>query len=129
MNFEWLLSPATQYGALALGLAGCLLLFISTKVELRSIRRQAVESNQSVNVSFTSLAAEVEGIRAGVRELETKPPVVTLVEGLNLTKRAQALRMHRRGEPVSTIAATLRAPQNEVELLLKVQRLVSSPNL
>jgi hypothetical protein len=128
MNFDWLLSPATQYCALALGLAACLLLFISTKMEMQSIRRHAMNSSNSVGASFTSLSAEVQGIREGIRELETTPAIVTPAGGLNLTKRAQVLRMHRRGEPVPTIAAALRSPQNEVELLLKVQRLLTSQN-
>jgi hypothetical protein len=129
MNLEWLLSPVTQYCALALGLAACLLLFISTKMEMQSIRREAKESSKAVGASVNNLSAEVQGIREGVKELETAPAIVTPAEGLNLTKRSQALRMHRRGEPVSTIAAALRTPQNEVELLLKIQHLVNSPNL
>ncbi len=32
--------------------------------------------------------------------------------------------MHRRGEPVDQIAATLNIPRNEVELLLKVHKTV-----
>jgi hypothetical protein len=128
MNFEWLLNPATPYCALALGIAGYLLLFICTKKEMQSLRRQAAESSNSANASFTSLSAELHGVKESVRELETSPATVTIAEGLNLTKRAQALRMHHRGEPVPTIAAALRAPQNEVELLLKIQRLVSAQN-
>jgi hypothetical protein len=45
---------------------------------------------------------------------------------LNLTKRAQALRMHRRGESVPTIAAALQSPHNEIDLLLKVHSYLNS---
>ena len=124
MNLDWLLSPATQYGALALGLAACMFLFISSKMELKSFRRQTTESTAMVAANFTNLSAEMQGIRDDVRELETAPAVAMPVDGLNLTKRAQALRMYHRGEAIPTIAAALRAPQNEVELLLKVQQLV-----
>jgi hypothetical protein len=44
--------------------------------------------------------------------------------GLNLEKRAQALRLHRRGEAPSQIAAMLELPLQEVELLIKVHRIV-----
>ena len=44
--------------------------------------------------------------------------------GLNLEKRSQALRMHRRGESPAQIAAVLEIPLQEVELLLKVHRIV-----
>jgi F0F1-type ATP synthase membrane subunit b/b' len=128
MNFEWLLSPATQYCALALGLAGSLMLFVSTKMEIQSARREAQKSSESVGAGVTSLNAELQKIRAEVQELENTPTSAAPAEGLNLTKRAQVLRMHRRGEPIATIAAALRTPQNEVELLLKIQSLVSTPN-
>jgi chromosome segregation ATPase len=45
--------------------------------------------------------------------------------GMNLTKRAVALRMHRRGERAEQIAAALGVARAEVELLLKVHRLAA----
>jgi hypothetical protein len=46
--------------------------------------------------------------------------------GLNLNKRSQALRLHRRGDPAEQIATALELPLQEVQLLLKVQRIVLS---
>ncbi len=43
---------------------------------------------------------------------------------LNLTKRSQALRMHRLGESAERIATALEIPHQEVDLLLKVHRIV-----
>jgi hypothetical protein len=43
---------------------------------------------------------------------------------MNLSKRSQVLRMHRRGDPPDQIATSLAVPRQEVELLLKVQRIV-----
>jgi hypothetical protein len=43
---------------------------------------------------------------------------------LNLDKRSQALRMHRRGDDAAQIAASLEIPLQEVNLLLKVHRIV-----
>jgi hypothetical protein len=43
---------------------------------------------------------------------------------LNLERRSQALRMHRRGEAPAQIAAALEIPMQEVDLLLKVHRIV-----
>jgi hypothetical protein len=45
--------------------------------------------------------------------------------GLNLSTRSQALRMHRRGNPPERIAAALQVPLQEVDLLLKVQRIIA----
>ena len=44
--------------------------------------------------------------------------------GLNLCKRSQALRMHRKGDPPEQIAAALEVPLQEVDLLIKVHRIV-----
>ena len=54
------------------------------------------------------------------------PPPGLPKPGLNLSKRSHALRMHRRGEGAEQIAAALDLPRQEVELLLKVHRIVLS---
>ena len=46
--------------------------------------------------------------------------------GLNLSKRSQALRMNRRGDAPDRIATALDIPLREVELLIKVHRIVIS---
>ena len=45
-------------------------------------------------------------------------------EMMDLTKRSQALRLHRQGEAPDRIAAALELPRQEVELLLKVHHIV-----
>lgn len=75
------------------------------------------------------LRAAVENLTSQVSELRSLPPAgpAGLVRpGLNLTKRSQALRMHRRGDAPAEIAAALALPHQEVELLIKVQKLVLS---
>jgi cell division protein FtsL len=44
--------------------------------------------------------------------------------GMNLTRRANALRLHREGATPEQIAAALEAPRQEVDLLLKVHEIV-----
>lgn len=63
------------------------------------------------------LAAAMEDIKKDAREPQADPIP---------DKRAQALGMYRRGEPVPAIAAALESPGCEVELLLKVQSYLSS---
>ena len=55
--------------------------------------------------------------------LTTTPSTVHLQTSMNLTKRVQILRLHRRGENPSHIAASLGVPQAEVELVVKLHRL------
>jgi type II secretory pathway pseudopilin PulG len=50
----------------------------------------------------------------------------SLRAGLNLCKRSQALRMYRKGDPPDRIAAALEVPLQEVDLLVKVHRIVLS---
>ncbi|HUP04076.1 MAG TPA: hypothetical protein VMU19_08805 [Bryobacteraceae bacterium] len=116
MQLYWILSPITQYGFMALALAACLALFLSMKKEIA----MASSGSRDSAATVAALAAEVASIR---QEMTTVEPRSYAGQKLNLTRRAQALRMERRGEAPATIAATLRVPRNEVDLLLKIQKL------
>ena len=72
-----------------------------------------------------------EALAVQVRELKQEPGVAPetpqqVRSGFNLSKRSQALRLHRRGDQPREIAGTLDVPSQEVELLLKVHRIVMS---
>jgi hypothetical protein len=125
MHFDWIASPVTLYAILAAALLTALVLFVSMKCEIEAARRLALEAGEAVNVARSSLAEELAIIRAtGPAPAPLETPAAA-GECLNLTRRAAALRMDRRGEGVSTIAAALRVSQNEVELLLKLQKLTN----
>ena len=119
MHLEWILSPFTQYGLIALGLMACLGFCISTSLRVRRERCRMASAQEILGQTVSALSTAVDALRREPREPETYNKVAP--PGLNLTKRAQALRMHRRGEALPTIAAALQSPQNEIELLLKVQ--------
>lgn len=63
---------------------------------------------------------------AQMRELQQVTPGSQAIArpGLNLSKRSHVLRMHRNGEPQDRIAAALGIPLQEVDLLIKVHRVV-----
>ena len=72
----------------------------------------------------------LDELRAEIRDIE-RPPQIELLPmtprpGMNLAKRTQVLRMHRLGEAPEKIATTLKFPLQEVQLLLKVHRIVIS---
>ena len=77
-----------------------------------------------------SLRERLDALTAQVRELERQPAVALTPglpkPGMNVVKRSQALRMHRRGERPEQIAAALELPRQEVDLLLKVHSIVIS---
>lgn len=79
----------------------------------------------------SELQSAIEALAAKVHELERTPPAAPLDSalprsGLNLGRRTQALRMHRLGDSSEQIAGTLQMPRQEVDLLLKVHRIVLS---
>ncbi len=80
------------------------------------------------DAALDQMRISLEGLASQIRELQVSPPAGTpnYKAGLNLSKRSQALRMHRRGEPTEQIATALEIPHQEVELLIKVQRIVLS---
>jgi len=127
VNWDWVLHPLLQGGLQAAGLALCLYLFLSAKREARRAERRAVETRQEVDRALDSVQQAIAQLRSGLmeanelsRKLVEPPPAAS---GLSLTKRSQALRMHRRGESPGHIAAALVMPQGEVELLLKVEQM------
>jgi hypothetical protein len=112
-------------------LLGVLTLFWHAKREVAALdnrvcgdRRDTVAAVELLRTSIRRLEHEIAGFR---REQELNAPAPSFAAGgrsMNLQKRAQALRMHRRGDPLETIAATLGIPSKEVELLVKVQEVV-----
>jgi|ERR1039458_8527246 hypothetical protein len=122
MHLDWILNPLAQYGMLAAGLIACLALFLAMKLEVCAVGQRAQQSRDALAGRVEEMESALGQIRRSVTDIEERPGTVS--PGLNLTRRTQALRMHRRGESVQTIAAALSAPSNEIELLLKLQAML-----
>ena len=94
----------------------------------RGAARKGCEAAPQVDASIGVLQQKVEELQQQVDDLRRQPspppPAARPRAGLNLDKRSQALRMHRRGEQPGDIAAALDIPLQEVNLLLKVHRIV-----
>ncbi|HOK44529.1 MAG TPA: hypothetical protein PLA43_00990 [Bryobacteraceae bacterium] len=114
----------TFYTLLAVSLGLCLYLFVTLKREIQAGRRKQA-----------ALEAELSRVHSGIGEVssklaETEERTLQLVAppppraGMNIGTRSQALRMWRRGHTPQQIAAALGIPEKEVELLVKVQRIV-----
>ena len=95
--------------------------------ETRRVPAGPVPVNDS---ELNSLRASVEALAAQLHDLQNHPPVALTAcaprPGLNLNKRSHALRLFRRGESSEQIASALDLPRQEVDLLLKVHRIVIS---
>jgi hypothetical protein len=100
----------------------------------RSLVREAAEEaradHERCDAALESLRRELNGLAAQLQDVRREaapaaPPALPR-PGLNLSKRSQALRMHRRGDAPAEIASALAIPLQEVDLLLKVHRIVIS---
>ena len=96
----------------------------------RAAAQQAKALREQLESELHVIHSGLNSVTAEVHDIELPPSVQVLPgtprSGLNMGKRTQALRMHRRGEASAQIAAALEVPVQEVELLLKVHRIVIS---
>jgi hypothetical protein len=127
MRLDWiLLHPAAPYAALTTGMALCLFLFVSLKRDLRGAEersRKKLAALEADMAARTAILDERWNELSQISRLLVSP--APLRSGMNVTRRSQALQMSRRGESPKEIAATLALPQNEVDLLVKVQRIAA----
>ena len=116
--------------ALALTAAACSLFsLVYAKALVRRATQQARDRQTELQSALETAQSSVAELSATVREMGQQPAVVAAAPGLirpglNLTVRSQVLRMHRHGENSEKIAKCLSVPRQEVELLLKVHRIV-----
>jgi hypothetical protein len=118
----------------------CGLILCATAVSLFAVHRaycmlhdtsvRPREKHPTDDGGVQALRDSLEALAAQLHDLQSHPPVAPPPglprPGLNLSKRSHALRMHRHGEGAEQIAASLDLPRQEVELLLKVHRIVLS---
>ena len=123
-----------QDGLLVLGLSASLCLFLSAK---REIHREARRHKQAVEDLAAKLGARLTRTLRDIPEPLPEPLAETtaasfgwtaqaLRSGFNLNRRAQALRLLRRGHDIAHVSAALGVPQREIELLIRVQQLAAA---
>jgi|SRR5690348_7920175 hypothetical protein len=109
-----------SFAILGAGCVVCLCLALSLKEELRRLRAQVNKQDQQ------SKLTELDQRLQQAEENHSIPAPVAIRPGLNINKRAQVLRMSRRGEGAETIAAALSVPRRQVDLLLKINAIALS---
>ena len=126
MHLEWLLSPASPYAAVAIGIGLCLFLFVSLKRDLRACEARSMKKLEAMETDWN---AKMQRLDERWEELSQISGLLVAPapprSGLNLSKRSQALQMFRRGETPQDISAALSIPRNEVDLLVRVQALTT----
>jgi hypothetical protein len=116
---------------LALGLGASLYLFVTLKVEIQRasrLRSQDRRRVQTLQEALGEARAQVEHLSRNLHDVEAQTGMLVAPapakSGMNLSKRTQVLRLHRAGQDNAGIAAALSLPRAEVDLLIKVHRLV-----
>jgi hypothetical protein len=127
MHLDWMLHPALSYALIAAGMGLCLYLFASLKSDLRAAEARCQKKLAALELEWNGKLDSVDERWKELSQISALlvPPAPTR-SGLNLSKRSQALQMSRRGGTPQVIAEALSIPKNEVELMLKVQRIVMS---
>jgi hypothetical protein len=135
-NLQWMMNPVNQIailcGVLGVGMLGSLTLWISTKMDVRSVKKALESYREATDTKIGEMRAELETAKEAMTAAPAPVPAAVVpgplsVQGLDLTNRTKALRMARRGEPVASISASLGVAQEEIELLLKLERLLEVP--
>jgi hypothetical protein len=116
----------------SLALAGVglsFLAFYQVTILGRAAERRTREHHNSLTAALEAANVTVARLAVEVRDLQQRPPgevapAVSPRPALNISTRSQALRMHRRGDSPAQIASVLNVPLQEVDLLLKVHRIV-----
>jgi hypothetical protein len=97
---------------------------------VRELRGGARKQESILQSETARLAAEIAELKNKLQDIEE--PSQSLLpgtapanaSGVNSTLRSKVLKMHRLGQSPERIAGSLRLPQGEVDLLVKVHRIV-----
>ena len=127
MNYNWITGPLAIYAVIAAGGAAALHLVISTKIEMRRQQKRHLADTQSLREAIAALESKLRQVCVEVNENMMPPAPSFSFKGLNVHKRAEALRMYRHGSDSHSVSAALGLPQADVALLQKVHHLLSSP--
>jgi hypothetical protein len=111
-------------GALLLSLIA----MFQARVLLQSSQKRCAAFWSQQDTRIEAVQEAIDKLSIDVRQIQMLPQAGPgpLKPGLNLSKRSEALRLHRRGETTEQIASDLSIPPQEVELLIKVHRIVLS---
>ena len=119
---------AILFGLVLTSLALCFLVLTRVRGLIDDTEQRRRADQEQARTRLDELRQELQAVTAQWQEIRqhAASPAAQSVprSGLNLSKRSQALRMSRRGDAPLEIATSLGVPLQEVDLLLKVHRIV-----
>ena len=133
MTWHFFSDPVIQVailcGILGICLLGSLTLWISARIDARAFRKEFRTFRVATEAVIGELKSRIDELQPApaaeyLPSASLMPLAGMTVQGLNLTNRTKALRMYGRGESISSIAGSLGVQQEEINLLLKLDRLL-----
>ncbi len=109
-----------------LAASASLWLYLKLRAEFRRLALQTVNPQQVSELTgalSVRLARCESRLDSADRTRKDHAEWVSQAQSLNLNRRGQVLRLHRRGESAAEIASSLRMGQGEVKLMIKVYEL------
>ena len=100
---------------------------------VRRLRRRLSALEAARETESARVSTALQELKSKIQQVEEKemtpPNGVSDAGGITLDSalRSRALKMHRLGQPVKSIAGALRVPKGEVDLLVKVHQIVMLP--
>ena len=124
------ISQAAVWTAL-LSFAGVAAYFIGRLYrQVGRLQHRVDENSQGLQSKTAAFESEIQHVRSRLDSShQNKTPLmswITQPASVNLNRRGQVLRLHRRGDSISEIASGLRLSQGEVKLIVKVHELSRS---
>lgn len=110
---------------LVLGFVGFLLWRLYC--QLKTVRGQQADAVSAADIAgvkrmMADLAGRLTTVESDIATVPAAPRTA-----INLTKRGQVIRLHRRGDDSAEIASAVGLRRSEVDLIIKLQKLAVSP--
>jgi hypothetical protein len=125
------------YLTVAANLALVLGILLGLNQRVKQLRTRAGQMEKKMQAETARLSAEIVELKSQILELEQADHSIgsNAVSSLpaapgnsvNSTLRSKVLKMHRLGQSPDRIAGALRVPKGEVDLLVKVHKIVMRP--
>lgn len=121
-----LLSLLLPYILLVVIIGLCLALFLLLKTDVRRYASQWTRERDELLETHQALKAQISALEQAMRTRDERVEAAVASSSpvrpsLNLQRRAQILRLAKRGDRADQISVALAMPQKEVELFLKLQ--------
>ena len=127
---ERYLIPLAPFVFAALAILLCLFHTVTTGSEIRQWKHRSRGLNAMEAGALREIQTKIAELSERLQEVEDRTgmlaPPLPPQSGLNVNKRAEVLRLARRGESPEKIAALVRLPRREVELLLKIRAVAAA---